>query len=51
MLRRQGVVINLKKLRRRYCEETLQVRKRGGGKQALGAMRWMLVADDHTLEA
>ena len=34
MLERQGIVMNLKKLRRLYGEERLQVRKRGGGKQA-----------------
>ena len=30
MLERQGVVMNMKKLRRLYREEKLQVRKRGG---------------------
>lgn len=36
MLDRQGIVMTLKKLRRLYCEERLQVRKRGGRKRALG---------------
>ena len=36
MLERQGIVMNLKKLRRLYREEKLQVRKRGGRKRALG---------------
>lgn len=35
-LERQGIVMNLRKLRRLYCEERLQVRKRGGRKRALG---------------
>lgn len=41
MLKRQGIVMNLKKLRRLYCEEKLQVRKRGGRKRALGTRRPM----------
>ncbi|EHS49674.1 integrase catalytic region [Rhizobium sp. PDO1-076] len=36
MLDRQGIVMNLKKLRRLYWEEKLTVRKRGGRKRALG---------------
>ena len=36
MLERQGLVMNLKKLRRLYREEGLQVRRRGGRKRALG---------------
>ena len=36
MLQRQGIVMNLKKLRRLYREERLQVRRRGGRKRALG---------------
>jgi putative transposase len=36
MLGRQGIVMNLKKLRRLYREEKLTVRKRGGRKRALG---------------
>lgn len=39
MLRRQGVVMNQKKLRRLYREEKLQVRRRGGRKRALGTRR------------
>lgn len=43
MLDRQGIVMNLKKLRRLYGEERLQVRKRGGRKRALGTRRPMAV--------
>lgn len=39
MLDRQGIVMNLKKLRRLYREEKLAVRKRGGRKRALGTRR------------
>ena len=39
MLERQGLVMNLKKLRRLYREEKLTVRKRGGRKRALGTRR------------
>jgi len=45
MLQRQGIVMNLKKLRRLYGEEKLQVRKRGGRKRTLGTRRPMLVPD------
>ncbi len=45
MLRRQGIVMNQKKLRRLYREEKLQVRRRGGRKRALGTRRPMLVPD------
>jgi putative transposase len=45
MLQRQGIEMNLKKLRRLYGEEKLQVRKRGGRKRALGTRRPMLVPD------
>jgi putative transposase len=45
MLERQGIVMNIKKLRRLYSEEKLQVRKRGGRKRALGTRRPMLVPD------
>jgi putative transposase len=45
MLQRRGIVMNLKKLRRLYGEEKLQVRKRGGRKRALGTRRPMLVPD------
>lgn len=36
LLRREGVRVNHKKLRRLYREERLQVRRRGGRKRALG---------------
>jgi len=36
LLRREGMVMNHKKLRRLYREERLQVRRRGGRKRALG---------------
>jgi len=39
LLRRQGVVMNQKKLRRLYQEEQLQVRRRGGRKRAIGTRR------------
>lgn len=45
MLERQGIHMNLKKLRRLYREEGLQVRKRGGRKRALGTRRPMLVPE------
>jgi putative transposase len=45
MLRRQGIFMNHKKLRRLYREEKLQVRRRGGRKRALGTRRPMLVPD------
>lgn len=45
MLRRQGILMNHKKLRRLYREEKLQVRRRGGRKRALGTRRPMLVPD------
>ena len=45
MLERQGIAMNLKKLRRLYCEEKLQVRRRGGRKRALGTRRPMLLPD------
>lgn len=41
LLAREGMIINHKKFRRLYCEERLQVRRRGGRKRALGhARRW-----------
>ena len=43
MLERQGIVMNLKKLRRLYREEKLQVRRRGGRKRASGTRRPLLV--------
>jgi hypothetical protein len=39
MLGRQGIVMNLKKLRRLYREEKLMMRKRSGRKWALGTRR------------
>ena len=36
LLRREGLLLNHKKLRRLYAEERLQVRRRGGRKRALG---------------
>ena len=45
MLERQGIAMNLKKLRRLYREERLQVRRRGGRKRALGTRRPMQVPD------
>jgi putative transposase len=45
MLQRQGIAMNLKKLRRLYGEEKPQIRKRGGRKRALGTRRPMLVPD------
>jgi putative transposase len=43
MLRRDGIVMNQKKLRRLYAEERLQVKRRGGRKRALGTRRPMAV--------
>lgn len=45
MLLRQGIVMNIKKLRRLYAEEKLQVRKRGGRKRALGTRRPMITPE------
>ena len=45
MLQRRGIVMNLKKLRRLYGEEKLQVRKREGRKRALGTRRPMILPD------
>lgn len=45
MLKRQGIAMNLKKLRRLYREERLQVRRRGGRKRALGTRRPILPPD------
>lgn len=45
MLERHGIMMNLKKLRRLYCEEKLHVRRRGGRRRALGTRRPMLVPD------
>lgn len=45
MLKRQGLIMNLKKLRRLYREERLQVKRRGGRKRALGTRRPILLPD------
>ena len=36
LLEREGIQVNLKKLRRIYSEEKLQVKRRGGRKRPLG---------------
>jgi putative transposase len=43
LLRREGIVLNHKKLRRLYAEERLQVRRRGGRKRALGTRAPLVV--------
>ena len=43
LLRREGMHVNHKKLRRLYREERLQVRKRGGRKRALGTRAPMTI--------
>jgi putative transposase len=43
LLRREGLVVNHKKLRRLYGEERLQVRRRGGRKRALGTRAPMVL--------
>ncbi len=43
LLRREGVRLNHKKLRRLYAEERLQVRRRGGRKRALGTRAPMVI--------
>jgi putative transposase len=43
LLRREGVRVNHKKLRRLYREERLQVRRRGGRKRALGTRAPMIM--------
>lgn len=43
MLKREGTVVNLKKIRRLYSEERLQVRRRGGRKRALGTRAPMTI--------
>ena len=45
MLQRQGIAMNLKKLRRLYGEEKLRVRRRSGRKRALGTRRLIIVRD------
>jgi putative transposase len=46
MLRREGIVLNHKKLYRLYREERLTVRKRGGRKRALGTRAPMAIPQD-----
>jgi putative transposase len=43
LLRREGVALNHKRLRRLYREERLQVRRRGGRKRALGSRAPMTI--------
>jgi putative transposase len=43
LLRREGLTLNHKKLRRIYAEERLQVRRRGGRKRALGTRAPLLL--------
>jgi len=43
LIRREGTIVNHKKLRRLYREERLQVRKRGGRKRALGTRAPMTI--------
>lgn len=43
LLRREGTLVNHKKLRRLYREERLQVRRRGGRKRALGTRAPMVL--------
>ena len=45
MLQRAGIHMNLKKLRRIYAEEKLQVHRRGGRKRALGTRRLIEAPD------
>ncbi len=45
LLRREGLLLNHKKLRRLYREERLQVRRRGGRKRALGTRAPMVLPD------
>jgi putative transposase len=45
LLAREGIAMNLKKLRRLYREEKLQVRRRGGRKRALGTRAPMALPD------
>jgi len=46
LLRREGIVLNWKKLYRLYREERLMVRKRGGRKRALGTRAPMTIPQD-----
>ena len=43
MLKREGTVVNLKKVRRLYAEERLQVRRRKGRKKASGTRAPLVV--------
>lgn len=43
MLKREGTKVNLKKIRRLYSEEQLQVRRRGGRKRAMGTRAPMTI--------
>ena len=45
LLRREGLRLNHKKLRRLYAEERLQVRRRGGRKRALGVRAPLALPD------
>ncbi len=45
LLRREGLLLNHKKLRRLYREERLQVRRRGGRKRALGTRAPMVLPE------
>ena len=46
LLRREGLVLNRKKLYRLYREERLMVRKRGGRKRALGTRAPMAIPQE-----
>jgi len=46
MIAREGFEVNYKKVRRIYTEEKLQVRRRGGGKHALGTRKPLVLPDD-----
>src|SRR5205814_3007251 len=43
LLKREGIIMNHKKLRRLYREERLQVRRRGGRKRAVGTRMPMTI--------
>ena len=49
MIAREGFEVNHKKVRRIYCEEQLQVRRRGGRKRALGARKPMVLPPSRAL--
>lgn len=46
MLRREGTVVNLKKIRRLYAEERLQNRRRKGRKKASGTRAPLVIPQD-----